>query len=107
VAQERKVAVEAHQGGAPLLAAAGIDASRRHTDKGTTIILRQIPKGDVNNVSEGKPAQGKAKTADNTIGLPSGPNATSESDVRLTSAAIPLHAWFLTTPATLTSDPGT
>ena len=66
----------------PLLAAAGIDASRRHTDKGTTIILRQIPKGDVNNVSEGKPAQGKAKTADNTIGLPSGPNATSESDVR-------------------------
>ena len=38
----------------PLLVTAGIDASREHTDKGTAIALRKVPKSNVSNVREDK-----------------------------------------------------
>ena len=66
----------------PLLVAAGIDASREHTDKGTAIALRKVPEDDVSNVREGQSGGDKAKTADITDGLMSGSNVSGDSNVR-------------------------
>jgi hypothetical protein len=48
----------------PLLVDAGIEATREHTDKGTAIALRKVPRNDVSNVREDESREDKAKTAD-------------------------------------------
>ena len=59
VAQVGAVAVEAHQGGVPLLVAAGIEAGRAEDRSGARkITLRKMPKNDATNATvEANPAQ--------------------------------------------------
>ena len=66
----------------PLLVAAGIDASREHTDKGTAIALRKVPKSIVGNVREDESGEDKAKTADIGSALMLGSNVREDSNVR-------------------------
>jgi hypothetical protein len=66
----------------PLVVAAGIDASREHTDKGTAIALRKAPKSNVSNIRESKSSKDKAKIPDITDGLMSGSNVREDSNVR-------------------------
>jgi hypothetical protein len=66
----------------PLLVAAGIEASREHTDRGTAIGLRKVPRNNVSDVREDESGEGKAKTADNSAGVMSGSNVRSGSSVR-------------------------
>ncbi len=60
----------------------GIAASREHTDKGTQVALRKVPRNDVSNVREGESGKGKAILADNSAGVMSGSNVRSGSSVR-------------------------
>jgi hypothetical protein len=48
----------------PLLVAHGIEATREHTDRGTTLAFRKVPKSDVSNVSERESSEDKAETSD-------------------------------------------
>jgi hypothetical protein len=66
----------------PLLVAAGIEATREHTDKGTAIALRRIPTNDVSDVREEESGVGKARTADIKGGVVSDSNVRDESNVR-------------------------
>jgi hypothetical protein len=66
----------------PLLVAAGIDASREHTDKGTAIALRKVPRSNVSNVREDESEEDKAKTSDITDGLMSGSDVRDRPNVR-------------------------
>jgi hypothetical protein len=60
----------------PLLVAAGIEATREHTDKGTAMALRKVPRNDVSNVREGESGEHKPKTTDINRGLMSGSNVS-------------------------------
>jgi len=66
----------------PLLVGVGIAASREHTDKGTQVALRKVPRNDVSNVREGGSGKGKATVADNSAGVMSSSNVRSDSNVR-------------------------
>jgi hypothetical protein len=66
----------------PVLATVGIEASREHTDKGTAIALRKVPKNDVSNVRKGEPSEDKGKTSDINDGLMSDSNVRDYSNVR-------------------------
>jgi hypothetical protein len=66
----------------PLLVAAGIEATREHTDKGTAIALRRIPTNDVGDVREEESGVGKTRTADIKGGVMSDSNVRDESNVR-------------------------
>jgi hypothetical protein len=65
-----------------LLVAAGIEATREHTDKGTAIALRRIPTNDVGDVREEESGVGKTRTADIKGGVMSDSNVRDESNVR-------------------------
>ncbi len=65
----------------PLLVAVGIDASRQHTDKGTTIVLRKKPIDDVSDVRQGENPTDKPNESDNTPSPMSGSNVRDGSDV--------------------------
>jgi hypothetical protein len=73
----------------PLLVGVGIAASREHTDKGTQVALRKVPRNDVSNVREGESGKGKAILADNSAGVMSGSNVRSDSNVRSNVRANP------------------
>ncbi len=73
----------------PLLVGVGIEASREHTDKGTQVALRKVPRNDVSNVREGESGKGKAILADNSAGVMSGSNVRSDSNVRSNVRANP------------------
>jgi hypothetical protein len=66
----------------PLLVDAGIEATREHTDKGTAIALRKVPRNDVSNVREDESREDKAKTADINDTLMSDSNVRDGSNVR-------------------------
>jgi hypothetical protein len=66
----------------PLLVAAGIEAVREHTDKGTAIALRKAPRNDVSNVRENESREDKANPADITERLMSDSNVRDDSNVR-------------------------
>ena len=66
----------------PLLVAAGIDAVREHTDKGTAIALRKGPANDVSDVRNAESGEGKAKEADNSASVMSDSNVRGASNVR-------------------------
>ena len=73
----------------PLLVGVGIEASREHTDKGTQVALRKVPRNDVSNVREGESGKGKAILADNSAGVMSGSNVRSDSNIRSNVRANP------------------
>jgi hypothetical protein len=73
----------------PLLVGVGIEASREHTDKGTQVALRKVPRNDVSNVREGESGKGKAIPADNSASVMSGSNVRSDSNVRSNVRANP------------------
>ena len=64
----------------PLLVAAGIEASREHTDKGTTIALCKVPRNDVSDVREGEAGEDKVQSADVRELLLSGSNVRDGSN---------------------------
>jgi hypothetical protein len=80
----------------PLLLTVGIEASRRHTDKGTTIALRELPKPDVSVARPGESRKDRPDAADDNAGpvvrsdvrtapvvsLPRGSNVRGTSNVR-------------------------
>jgi hypothetical protein len=66
----------------PLLVAVGIEATREHTDKGTAIALRKVPRNDVSNVRDNESREDKAKTADINDDLMSASNVRDGSNVR-------------------------
>ncbi len=67
--------------------AVGIGASRRHTDKGTTIALRELPKADVSDVSPGESRAGKPNVPDDTTKSDVRPNVRTAPDVSLSDAS--------------------
>jgi hypothetical protein len=66
----------------PLLIVAGIEAAREHTDRGTAIALRKVPKNDVSNVRERESGDDKAQSSDINDGLMSDSNVRNASNVR-------------------------
>ena len=73
----------------PLLATAGIEASREHTDKGTDIALRKVPRNVVSNVRKDESGEGKGKTADNSAVSNVRSNVRKDSIVRSNVRANP------------------
>src|SRR3712207_4285563 len=56
----------------PLLVAASIEATREHTDKGTSIALRKAPRNDVSIVRDEESSENNAKGSDISASLLSG-----------------------------------
>ena len=67
----------------PLLVAAGIEATREHTDKGTSIALRKAPRNDVSIVRDEESSEDNAKGSDISASLLSGSNVRDEPNVRV------------------------
>jgi hypothetical protein len=67
----------------PLLVAASIEATREHTDKGTSIALRKAPRNDVSIVRDEESSEDNAKGSDISASLLSGSNVTDDSNVRV------------------------
>ncbi len=65
----------------PVLSAAGIEASREHSESGTVIALRETPTDDVSDVRTGESRVGKPKTPDNKGESNASSNVRSESNV--------------------------
>jgi putative DNA primase/helicase len=78
----------------PLLVAAGIEASREHTDKGTIIALRKVSRRDVSVVSQNENSVGKPNADDTQGSLMSEPDVRAGSnvspDVRNNAARLPV-----------------
>jgi hypothetical protein len=66
----------------PLLVSAGIEATREHTDKGTAIALRKVPRYDVSDVREAESREDKPNTPDINDTLASHSNVRDGSNVR-------------------------